>query len=143
MILIDHGCNFSTPNELKHVHLLVIELEHPIFGFEQTDIEPNRPSLDLLNYSSNRLKHHFLSIELTRTCSSFICQISNTLFLARTLTFRSLFLELFVLESKSISSFYLLKFSQYFFLILACDLPCLSHVIGIKTIHPGTRWFRL
>ena len=34
--------NFSTPNELEHVHLLVIELEHPIFGFERTDIEPNR-----------------------------------------------------------------------------------------------------
>ena len=25
---------FQTSNKLKHVHLLVIELEHPIFGFE-------------------------------------------------------------------------------------------------------------
>ena len=30
---------FRTSNQLKHVHLLVIELEHPIFGFEQTNIE--------------------------------------------------------------------------------------------------------
>ena len=30
-----------TSNELKRVHLLVIELEHPIFGFEGTNIEPN------------------------------------------------------------------------------------------------------
>ena len=30
---------FQTSNELKHAHLLVIELELPIFGFEQTNIE--------------------------------------------------------------------------------------------------------
>ena len=31
--------NFSTPNELEHVHLLVIELEHPFLGFERSNIE--------------------------------------------------------------------------------------------------------
>ena len=30
---------FWTSNELEHVHLLVIELEHPIFGFERSNIE--------------------------------------------------------------------------------------------------------
>ena len=33
---------FRTSNELERVHLMVIELEHPILGFEQTNIEPNR-----------------------------------------------------------------------------------------------------
>ena len=30
---------FRTLNELEHVHLLVIALEHPIFGFEGSNIE--------------------------------------------------------------------------------------------------------
>ena len=30
---------YRTYNELEHVHLLVIELEPPIFGFEGMDIE--------------------------------------------------------------------------------------------------------
>ena len=30
---------FRTSNELERVHLLVIELEHPIFGFERSNIE--------------------------------------------------------------------------------------------------------
>ena len=30
---------FWTSNELEHIHLLVIKLEHPIFGFERLDIE--------------------------------------------------------------------------------------------------------
>ena len=30
---------FLTSNELKHVHLLVIKLDHPIFGFELSNIE--------------------------------------------------------------------------------------------------------
>ena len=30
---------FRTSNELEHVQLFVIELKHPIFGFEQTNIE--------------------------------------------------------------------------------------------------------
>ena len=29
----------QTSNELKRVHVLVIELEHPIFGFERMDIK--------------------------------------------------------------------------------------------------------
>ena len=33
---------YRTSNELERVHLLVIELERPIFGFELTNIEPNR-----------------------------------------------------------------------------------------------------
>ena len=44
-------------NELELVHLLVIELEHPIFGFEGTNIEPNK--------TFNRFTK--LLIELTRT----------------------------------------------------------------------------
>ena len=39
---------YQTSNKLEHhfsnkehVHLLVIELEHPILGFEQMNIEPN------------------------------------------------------------------------------------------------------
>ena len=47
-----------TLNELEH-HLsnitLMIELAHLNFGLERTNIEPKRPSLDLLNHSSNRL----------------------------------------------------------------------------------------
>ena len=31
--------NFRTLNELQQIHLLVIELEHPIFGFERSNIE--------------------------------------------------------------------------------------------------------
>ena len=30
---------FRTSNELERVHLLIIELEHPIFGFERSNIE--------------------------------------------------------------------------------------------------------
>ena len=30
---------FETSNKLKRVYLLVIELKHPIFGFEQTHLE--------------------------------------------------------------------------------------------------------
>ena len=30
---------FQTLNKLEHVHRLVIELEHPIFGFERSNIE--------------------------------------------------------------------------------------------------------
>ena len=46
-------------NKLEPLHLLVIELEHLNFGFERMNIEPKKPLLKLLNYSSNRLKHHF------------------------------------------------------------------------------------
>ena len=43
--LLNHSLNslehhfFRTLNRLKLVHLLVIELEHPIFGFERSNIE--------------------------------------------------------------------------------------------------------
>ena len=30
---------YQTSNELERVHLLVIELKHPIFGFKQSNIE--------------------------------------------------------------------------------------------------------
>ena len=33
---------FRTLNELECVHHLVIELKHPIFGFERSNFEPNR-----------------------------------------------------------------------------------------------------
>ena len=36
---IDRTRIFRTSNELERVHLLVIELEHPIFGFERSNIE--------------------------------------------------------------------------------------------------------
>ena len=32
---------FRTLNKLERVHLLVIELKHPNFGFERINIEPN------------------------------------------------------------------------------------------------------
>ena len=44
-----------------------------------------RPSLDLLNHSLNRLKHHFLSIDQTRTCSSFGNQTLTTYFWLQTI----------------------------------------------------------
>ena len=48
---------FRTSHDLKRVHLLVIELEHPIFGFERMNIEPNRAFTRFTK----------LLIELTRT----------------------------------------------------------------------------
>ena len=42
-IFIEHRINsniiFQTSNELERVHLLAIELEHHIFGFERSNIE--------------------------------------------------------------------------------------------------------
>ena len=32
--------HFLNIKQIRHVHVLAIELEHPYFGFEQTDIEP-------------------------------------------------------------------------------------------------------
>ena len=56
---------FRTSNELECVHLLVIELKHPIFASnEQTSNLIIKPSLDLLNYSSNRLEHRFKHVHL-------------------------------------------------------------------------------
>ena len=60
---IEHQSNFNiifqTSNELERIHLLMNELKHMDFGFQRTEIQTKRPLLDLLNYSSNRLKHHF------------------------------------------------------------------------------------
>ena len=58
-----------TSNRLEHqftniygferVNLVVITFEHSIFGFEGTDLN-NPSSQDLLNCSSNRIKHNFV-----------------------------------------------------------------------------------
>ena len=44
---------YRTSNKLERVQLLTIELEHPIFGFERTNIEPKRLLLDLQKHSPN------------------------------------------------------------------------------------------
>ena len=71
---IEHWSN----SNIERVHLLVIELEHPIFGFERTNIEPNKAFT----------KFTKLLIELTRTSFFQISNVfiywksnSNTLFL--------------------------------------------------------------
>ena len=38
-VILTRTSIFSTSNELKHVHLVVIELEHPIFGLERLYIK--------------------------------------------------------------------------------------------------------
>ena len=72
----------------------MIELKHLNFGFELTDIkhwiEPKRPSLDLLKYSSNRLEHHFWNIKRTPTCSSFGNRTQTPFFWLRTIKHRTL-----------------------------------------------------
>ena len=52
-------------NKPEHVQILVIGLEHPISGYERTDIKLRLLnqiglSLDLPNHLLNRLKHCFL-----------------------------------------------------------------------------------
>ena len=71
-------------NELKHIHLLVIELEHPIFGFERTNIEPNKAFtrftklfIQLTRTSffqtSNEFQHvHLLVVKLGTTLAQFL-----------------------------------------------------------------------
>ena len=54
--------NFRTLNQLKCVHKLVIEIKHPIFGFERSNIEPNRAFTRFTK----------LLIELTRTNPPYI-----------------------------------------------------------------------
>ena len=63
-------------NEFERVHLVATELKHPIFGFERTNIEPNRASTRFIELlikltrnsffkTSNKLEHvHLLVIEL-------------------------------------------------------------------------------
>ena len=58
--------HFLNIDELQRVHLLVIELEHPIFGFERTNNEPNRAFTRFTK----------LLIKLTRT--SFFSNIERT-----------------------------------------------------------------
>ena len=64
-----------TSNGLEHVHLFVIELEHRIFGFEQTDVEYwtwYDLSLYFLNSALNRPERiELLSIEFKHTIFSF------------------------------------------------------------------------
>ena len=48
---------FWTSNKLECAHLLMIEIEHSIFGFQRTNII--RFSLDLSNYTWNWLENHF------------------------------------------------------------------------------------
>ena len=53
---------------------------------EQTsNIEPNRPLLNLLDYSSNRRRHHFSNIDRTWTCSSFANRTQTPYFLLLTI----------------------------------------------------------
>ena len=65
---------FQTLNVFEHVHQLVIELKHAIFGFERTDNGHQTSnlmgqSIDLPDYPMNRLKNHYLNIKRTQTCS--------------------------------------------------------------------------
>ena len=68
---------FRTSNELERVHLMVIELEHPIFAFERSNIERSNielrtlfdPSLAVLLssylYSISSINHRLLIRSLT------------------------------------------------------------------------------
>ena len=62
---------FLTSNDHEHFHLLVLKLKHHISGLKEQTSNLMGPLLDLLNYTSNRLGHHFSNIEWTRTCSCF------------------------------------------------------------------------
>ena len=76
---------YRTSNKLKHVHQLVIKLKHTIFCFERTKNRTSNLiglSLDLLNYSTKWLEHHYSNIEQTQRCSSIGKSNSNTLYLA-------------------------------------------------------------
>ena len=59
----------SNIKQTECVHLLVIKLEHYFLLQMNGNRRSNLigPLLDLLNYSSNRLEHHFLKIERYRT----------------------------------------------------------------------------
>ena len=64
----------QTSNQLERGHLLVIELEYPIFDFEtygHQTLNLIGHLLELLNYSSKRLEDHFSIIEPGQMCSSF------------------------------------------------------------------------
>ena len=71
-----------TLNELKHVHLLMIEFEHPIFGFEWTNIEPNRVinRFTKLLIKLDNPNIIFSNIERTQTCSLFVIKLEHPIF---------------------------------------------------------------
>ena len=60
---MDQTSFYQTSNEHERVLLMMIELGHPIFGFQYTDFEQLLnligPSLDLTNYLSNTFLHRF------------------------------------------------------------------------------------
>ena len=85
---------FGTSNGLEHNHLLVIELEHLIFGFDRTDIEHQtyliRPitrfyvnTLIGEKYSSskkiNRFSWYFIISSMMSHCSTKLFWLSNRL----------------------------------------------------------------
>ena len=75
----------------------MIELEHLNFGFE-----PKMPSLDLINCSSNILKHHFFEHRKDLNMYIFLKPNSNTLFLAsndRTLNFKHSRIDYYQMEN--------------------------------------------
>ena len=76
----------------SNVDLLVNEFKHPIFRLRT--IEHRTPnliglSLDLQNYSSNWLEHHFTNSEWSRTCSSIENRTRTPYFRIRTIKYRT------------------------------------------------------
>ena len=77
---------FQTSNDLKHLHLLVIELKHPIFGFERSNInskifctfvfhpEPkylhSLPSFPNRLWVSSRMGRYLVSIHSEALCQN-------------------------------------------------------------------------
>ena len=70
---------FRTLNKLERVHLLVIELKHTNFGFEQTNIAPNMAFTRF-----TKLLIIFPNIERTQMCSSFGNQTQTPYFWLQT-----------------------------------------------------------
>ena len=71
--------HFLNIKQIRHVHVLAIELEHPYFGLNEWT---SNLSLDLPNKSSNRLEHQLF--EHLKDSNMFIFKLSNsnTVFLA-------------------------------------------------------------
>ena len=64
---------FRTSNELERVHLLIIELEHPIFGFEWSNMELWTlfdPSLRLCNFHMKKAFDYEVLHQIYRKSSS-------------------------------------------------------------------------
>ena len=82
---------FRTSNELKRIHLLMIELEHLYFGFERTDI--NHQTLMAFTWFTSMEQTRtllFSNIRRTRTCSSFGNQIWTPYFWLRNIEHQTL-----------------------------------------------------